>query len=566
MKKAICIFLALVMCLSLCACGGGSQPEENKGQEPSKETVPIQTEPIYDNQDLAAILEYIGTIADSTEEPIENEAKELDNKLGDTYETYDSNKEAIPATYSSILEIATEAFNTLQTAAADAYSCVATQGLDDYDTWDDAMGQVYDALDEEYGDIYDILDETYGDIYDSCDTAFQDAYDVLDYEEASELWEKMYDDYWAAWEEMYDFYWAAWEEMYDIYWNVWSGFSSGNADIDSLISVEKDNSPSDNTSPAESDEENESTAENGMYSNKVYRVGNEIPVGTYVIECTDTDNSMEVVVFASEADYEDFQNAEKFTIGEYSRALEAHAWINFYLEKDEQVFVGLKKGYVVLLDDGMCEFNKYQLTSDSTLYSGIYLVGEDLTAGSMDIRCTSERMQVNVFESNDHYLNYHKTERFTIGEESDALEANAVSVDYVYNGDAVSLNLKDGMIVVIEEGYGSSSVDSGPIINDDTEEDDSNEGDLVNGLRPDFKEAMDAYEAFYDEYCEFMESYKENPTDMTLIVKYGELLVEMEKMNEAFEAWDEDELNDAELKYYLEVNNRVMQKLVDVAG
>ena len=76
---------------------------------------------------------------------------------------------------------------------------------------------------------------------------------------------------------------------------------------------------------------------------------------------------------------------------------------------------------------------------------------------------------------------------------------------------------------------------------------------------------MDSYEAFYTEYCEFMKEYSENPTDLTLIAKYSDMLVEAEKMNEAFEAWDEDELSSEELKYYLDVNNRVMKMLVDVS-
>lgn len=89
--------------------------------------------------------------------------------------------------------------------------------------------------------------------------------------------------------------------------------------------------------------------------------------------------------------------------------------------------------------------------------------------------------------------------------------------------------------------------------------------DLVDGMRPEFKEAMDSYEAFYDEYCDFMKKYSENSSDLTLILEYGEMLTRSAEMSEKFEKWNEDDLNDAELKYYLEVSNRVAQKLVDVA-
>ncbi len=89
--------------------------------------------------------------------------------------------------------------------------------------------------------------------------------------------------------------------------------------------------------------------------------------------------------------------------------------------------------------------------------------------------------------------------------------------------------------------------------------------ELIDGMRPDFKDAMDAYETFYDEYCEFMAEFNDNPSDLGLIAKYATLLAEMQKVNEAFEKWDGEELNDAELKYYLDVNNRVAKKLLEIA-
>lgn len=100
----------------------------------------------------------------------------------------------------------------------------------------------------------------------------------------------------------------------------------------------------------------------------------------------------------------------------------------------------------------------------------------------------------------------------------------------------------------------------------EAEPEDEPDGDLINGMRPEFKEAMDSYEAFYDEYCEFMKEYNDNSGDLKLLLKYTELMSKMAQMNQAFEKWDEDGMNDAELKYYLEVNNRVTQKLLEVAA
>lgn len=84
------------------------------------------------------------------------------------------------------------------------------------------------------------------------------------------------------------------------------------------------------------------------------------------------------------------------------------------------------------------------------------------------------------------------------------------------------------------------------------------------GIRPEFKEAMDSYEAFYDEYCSFMKEYSNNPTDLSLLTKYTDMLSKAAEMDEKFEAWDEDEMSDEELSYYLDVTLRIEKKLLDL--
>ena len=87
---------------------------------------------------------------------------------------------------------------------------------------------------------------------------------------------------------------------------------------------------------------------------------------------------------------------------------------------------------------------------------------------------------------------------------------------------------------------------------------------LVVGMRPEFKEAMDTYEAFYNEYCDFLGKYAQNPTDFSLLGQYAGMLSKAGEMDAAFKKWDEGNLNSAELQYYLEVNSRVLQKLAGV--
>ncbi len=93
----------------------------------------------------------------------------------------------------------------------------------------------------------------------------------------------------------------------------------------------------------------------------------------------------------------------------------------------------------------------------------------------------------------------------------------------------------------------------------------SNDTTPVSGLRPEFKAAMDAYETFYDEYCDFMKKYQADPTNITLITEYYGILQKLNDMNEAFESWESEDLNHEEMAYYLDVNQRISKKLLEIA-
>lgn len=90
--------------------------------------------------------------------------------------------------------------------------------------------------------------------------------------------------------------------------------------------------------------------------------------------------------------------------------------------------------------------------------------------------------------------------------------------------------------------------------------------ELVDGMRPDFKAAMDSYEAFYDEYCDFLTRYQANPMDLRLLADYAVMMTRLSEMEEAFDAWDAEDMNPVESAYYFEVSARVLQKLSAVAN
>lgn len=86
----------------------------------------------------------------------------------------------------------------------------------------------------------------------------------------------------------------------------------------------------------------------------------------------------------------------------------------------------------------------------------------------------------------------------------------------------------------------------------------------ADAIRPEFKEAMDSYEAFYNEYCDVIKKYTANPSDIRLLADYTNMLSKSAEMAEKFDAWENDDMNSEELKYYLDVNNRITKKLLEV--
>lgn len=84
-------------------------------------------------------------------------------------------------------------------------------------------------------------------------------------------------------------------------------------------------------------------------------------------------------------------------------------------------------------------------------------------------------------------------------------------------------------------------------------------------IRPEFKEAMDSYEAFFDEYVEVVKAYQGDPTNTELMMRMSELMAQESDMLAKFDAWQNDEsMTTAETAYYLEVQSRIYAKLAEV--
>lgn len=145
------------------------------------------------------------------------------------------------------------------------------------------------------------------------------------------------------------------------------------------------------------------------------------------------------------------------------------------------------------------------------------------------------------------------------------------------NGNQLSLHYQGNNVMVIQIRKPDESEVEGTETNVDTEtssetkqeepeETPSNDTQLVDGMRPEFKKAMDSYETFMNEYCDFMKKYAESDgTDIGLLADYADYMSKYADMVEDFEAWDNEEMNTAETAYYLDIQTRINKKLLEVS-
>lgn len=107
-----------------------------------------------------------------------------------------------------------------------------------------------------------------------------------------------------------------------------------------------------------------------------------------------------------------------------------------------------------------------------------------------------------------------------------------------------------------------------PVISTNAPEDtkeNSQTASPAGGIRPEFKEAMDSYEAFIDEYAAFMEKYLNSEASLSMLGDYANYMKRYTETMEKMEAVDEGELSVDEALYYTQVQSRITQKLINIA-
>ncbi len=100
----------------------------------------------------------------------------------------------------------------------------------------------------------------------------------------------------------------------------------------------------------------------------------------------------------------------------------------------------------------------------------------------------------------------------------------------------------------------------------ETEESSVEESSAISssGIRPEFKEAMDSYEKFFDEYVAFMKKYNEAEDVSAMMLDYADYLTKYAETMEKMSTLGEEELTEEEAIYYAEVTARITKKTLEI--
>ena len=283
-----------------------------------------------------------------------------------------------------------------------------------------------------------------------------------------------------------------------------------------------------------------------LYSG-VYTVGKDIDEGRYLITAIESDyGTLDVVIFDNEIKYENYMSSKRLTHGEENRAIELNAMMCSYVEDGKSLFVGLETGMILKIEGGVGEIDAlddaHGIVFGSTLYAGFYIVGKDINEDfyTLDNKENDNGVHVIIFESLEKYEKYMTSERFTVGEETQAIEDNSKMQEYIHNGDTLYVGyLETGMVLKIEGGV--LHVNKGESLKASPDVD-------WEGFLTETEGLLAEAKTVFEEYAMFYNAYKDNQSDNILKI---DAACWADKLDELADKLDENALLAKEIEYSL---------------
>lgn len=595
MKKPIAVLLAVIVALSLVACSETNvNPTPNEQEIKQLQSATATPTREYDESDPAAVLnEITNDFADVTTN-LTRKLEETFTAVGTTYEDYQKNKALVDQWIALVLSESDALFARTREKSIVYFKLIAADPDHKYSEFcEEALDEYYDtvydkAMDEYYDSLYDdAMDDLYDEYYDGI---VDDAYDDIEYSE----WSNASDECHKVWSDASSAIHKKWSDESSYIHGLWSAMNSAfcwndNYDVDAIIAeYEKEKAEEDKKQAEEDAKEyvefdvryevkSDGTADVVGFSGK----GNQITIsssyeGHDVVRIADSAfegcTMLESIIMwadveeIGESAFKGCTGLTEISISSETTRIGNHAFDG--CTKLETLIIWGDPDIGEYAFANCVSLTEISIGSDtknvgahafegctgvtSLIIWGAEIIGDYAFAGCSGIEDVS--IPSGVLSIGNHAF-----------DGCTALTSAIVWDDNTAIGKDAFANCPNLSDVPAERG---TVLDCASIDTEDSNETSASapaQSETLNGLRPEFKEAMDSYEAFYDEYCDFMVKYKANPTDSKLLAEYSEMLIKLSEMEEAFEAWEDEDLSNEELVYYLEVSNRVTQKLLKVA-
>lgn len=257
MKKILSLLLVFTMLLSLAACGDNDPGGNDPG---TKESVPAVS---YDTDTLEGIQEGITADFTATTERLTKEWESVRASIGDTYDGYVKNQQALLDWYDLVQNETTALYGRTRESVVAYYKLVVETVEHEYDTIEDATDEIYDTVYEDcFDDLYDaIYEDIYDEIYDAYyEGILDDAKDSMEYGD----WLDIRSDFYGTWLDVRSDFYGNWLDARSDFYGTWldvrSASYSGNYDIDAIIAgTEPDDSSSETKETKPSATEGETT-------------------------------------------------------------------------------------------------------------------------------------------------------------------------------------------------------------------------------------------------------------------------------------------------------------------
>lgn len=256
MRKIARLALVAMLGFTLVGCSGGQVAAPADGSAQGTSAAPQQNvvsgAPEEDGADASpvpaegspeAVLEQIQQDFADTQQGLLDAQTSLRAQVGDTYDGYVANAEAVQGWYDlAVSETEALSARTLENARQYYRAVVATVDHGDRDALDDALDDLYDLIyDDAFDDYYDtIYDDAFDDMYDQYyDGILTDAYDTIPYDEWYDAKSDAYDAWYDGKSDVYDAWYDGKSDVYDEWFDVNSGFYDGDFNIDEILRLDE---------------------------------------------------------------------------------------------------------------------------------------------------------------------------------------------------------------------------------------------------------------------------------------------------------------------------------------